>query len=193
MKLSRFFKFNFIKYYNTSMTFTNRLYTETKDSHTQVDRHPFVSMIRTNKLAGEMYVNFNKICIREIQTVLQLKDKQLYSKLYKDVGIPEIDTTQTFDDLLNHCRKYSLESAYQFYLGLLFGGNMLKKMLPEHNDFLTCENSKQLIIDFKTYLCNNVSESDQDIFIYNVNKSYVLIKGVFDEFYARLNNKVDIQ
>ena len=49
-----------------SMSFTNRLYAETKDSHTQVDRHPFVSMIRTNKLAGEMYVNFNKICIQEI-------------------------------------------------------------------------------------------------------------------------------
>jgi len=90
------------------MSFTNRLYAETKDSHTQVDRHPFVSMIRTNKLAGEMYVNFNKICIQEIQTVLQLKDTELYSKLYKDIGMLEIDTTQTLDELLNHCRKYSL-------------------------------------------------------------------------------------
>jgi hypothetical protein len=173
------------------MSFTNRLYTETKDSHTEVDRHPFVSVIRKNKLAGEMYINFNKVCIHEIQTVLQLKDKQLYSKLYKDIDIPEIYTTQTLNELLNHCRKYPLESAYQFYLGILFGGNMLKKMLPEHNDFLTYENSKQLITDLKTYLCNNVSESDQQIFIHNVNKSYVLIKRLFDEFYDKCSNISD--
>lgn len=169
------------------MSFTDKLYLATKDSHTIVDRHSFVSMIRKDKLAGEMYINFNKICIYEIQNVLELRDKKLQSNLYRDFDIPEIYITSTLQELLAHCKKYPLESAYQFYLGLLFGGNMLKRMLPEHYDFLTYEGPKELITEFKDYLCNNVTESEQDIFINNVNKSYELIKKLFDEFYNKLN------
>jgi hypothetical protein len=171
--------------------FTERLYIETKDSHTAVDRHPFVSMIRKDRLAGEMYINFNKICIHELQQVLELKDKNLQSRLHRDIDIPDIFITNTLSTLLTHCRKYSLESAYQFYLGLLFGGNMLKRMLPEYHEFLTYHDSKELVSNFKEYLCNNVKNQDQDIFIDNVNESYKLIKTLFDEFYARLNNKLD--
>lgn len=172
------------------MSFTDKLYNETKESHKVVDRHPFVSMIRNNKIAGEMYINFNKICIHEIQTVLELKDKPLQNKLYRDIDIPELFITNTLNELLIHCKKYPLESAYQFYLGLLFGGNMLKRMLPEAHEFLTYNNSKELIDRFKTYLCNNVPVSEQDTFIDNVNKAYDLIKKLFDEFYSRLNNKL---
>lgn len=187
MTISTILKFNFILYLNT-MSFTDRLYTETKDSHTQVDRHAFVSMIRKNKLAGQIYINFNKICIHEIQNVLELKDKQLQHQLYRDIDIPEIYITPVLNELLNHCKKYPLESAYQFYLGLLFGGNMLKRMLPEYDDFLTYDNSKELIKTFKSYLCNNVPESDQDLFIENVNVSYTIIKKLFDEFYSKLSD-----
>lgn len=171
--------------------FTDRLYIETKDSHTAVDRHPFVSMIRKDKLAGEMYINFNKICIHELQQVLKLKDKNLQNKLNRDIEIPDLFITNTLSTLLQQCRKYPLESAYQFYLGLLFGGNMLKRMLPEYHEFLTYNDSKELIHEFKTYLCENISE--QDIFINNVNESYKLIKKLFDEFHTRLNNKSDIK
>lgn len=173
--------------------FTERLYMETKDAHTAVDRHPFVSMIRKNKLAGEMYINFNKICIHELQQVLKLKDEELQSRLHRDIDIPDFFITSTLSRLLIHCRKYPLESAYQFYLGLLFGGNMLKRMLPEYHEFLTYNDSKELVSNFKEYLCNNVKSQDQDIFIDNVNKSYKLIKILFDELYARLNNKLDIK
>jgi len=170
------------------MLFTERLYKETKDSHREVDKHPFVEMIRTNKLAAEMYINFNKICINEIQKVLILNDNDLYDKLYKDIIIPEIYINPALQELLNHCKKYPLESAYQFYLGLLFGGNMLKRMISEdHHEFLTHENSRILIKNFKQYLCDNVNETDQQEFINNVNKSYVLIKNLFDTFFKKIS------
>ena len=156
-------------------------YLETKAEHTIVDRHPFVSLIRKNKLAGQMYIDFNKICICEIQSVLKLKDVYLQNRLYRNNEKPEIYVSSTLLELLNHCKTYPLESAYQFYLGLLFGGNMLKKMLSEHNDFLTYDNPKELIIEFKQYICDDVT--DQDLFIENDNKSYRLIKKLFDEFY----------
>lgn len=173
------------------MLFTDKLYLETKESHKAVDKHPFVSLIRKNKLAGEMYINFNKICIGEIQKVLTLRDQRLLLELYRDIDIPDIYITNTLNELLTHCKKYPLESAYQFYLGLLFGGNMLKKMLPEAYDFLTYDNSKDLIHKFKTYLCNNVSLSEENEFIENVNKAYELIKKLFDEFYSKLNVKLE--
>lgn len=170
------------------MSFTERLYTETKDSHKIVDKHPFVSLIRKDKYAGDIYVNFNKLCINEIQKILDLQDKDLQKKLYRNFTLPDVYITPTYYELLDHCNKYPVESAYQFYLGLLFGGNMLKKMLPEHNDFLTYENSKQLIADFKLYLCKYISKvEDQEQFIDNVNKSYDIIKKLFDEFYEICN------
>lgn len=171
--------------------FTDRLYLETKDSHKAVDKHPFVSLIRKNKLAGEMYINFNKICIHEIQNILSLKDKALYNKLYKQIDIPDIYITKNLNTLLQHCRTYPLESAYQFYLGLLFGGNMLKRMIPEHADFLTYQDSKELIDEFKSYLCKNVNEEDK--FIQHVNKAYDIIKTVFDDFYNKFHVSLDVQ
>jgi len=180
------------------MSFTDILALATKDSHSHVDKHPFVSMIRKNKLAGEMYINFNKVCINEIQKVLKLKDINLQSNLHREfkvpcllskssVKVPDEVPSVILREILIHCKTYPLESAYQFYLGLLFGGNMLKRMLPEHNDFLTYENSKDLINNFKTYLCNNVDEIERIKFIENVNLSYILIKKLFDEFYDKLN------
>jgi heme oxygenase len=73
--------------------------------------------------------------------------------------------------------------GYAFYLGLLFGGNILKKMIPnkDEHDFFSFENPKQLITEFKNYLDNNVSNHDE--FISNVNEVYKLIKEIFDEFY----------
>lgn len=163
------------------MSFTEKLYLKTKAEHTIVDRHPFVSMIRKNKLAGQTYINFNKICICEIQSVLKLKDVHLQNRLYRNIEKPEMYVSSTLQELLNHCKTYPLESAYQFYLGLLFGGNMLKKMLSEYDDFLTYDNPKELIIEFKQCICDDVV--DQDLFIKNVNDAYRLIKKLFDEFY----------
>jgi hypothetical protein len=166
--------------------FTDRLYLETKESHTQVDRHPFVSLIRKDKVAGEMYINFNKICIHEIQNVLKLKDNNLSTKLYRDIDLQEMYISNTLFKLLNHCKTYPLESGYQFYLGLLFGGNMLKRMLPEHTSFLTYENNKELIKEFKSYLNKNID--NQDLFIKRVNEAYILIKQLFDEYHKKLTN-----
>lgn len=165
--------------------FTDRLYIETKDSHTQVDKHPFVSLIRKDKIAGDLYINFNKVCIYELQNVLKLNDNDLYKRLYRDIDLPEIYISKTLSDLLSHCKTYPLESAYQFYLGLLFGGNMLKRMLPEHTSFLTYENNQEVIKEFKNYLNTNVK--NEDLFIQRVNQAYKLIKVLFDEYYKKVN------
>jgi len=168
-----------------SLKFTDKLYKETKEMHSVVDRHPFVSL-KNNKLAGERYINFNKICIFELQQTLKLKDVNLQIKLYRDIEQPDIFISDTLCKLLRHCKEFPLESAYQFYLGLLFGGNILKKMLPDHCEFLTYNNKSELILELKDYLNKNVY--DQEKFINNVNTAYKLIKELFDEL---INYKIE--
>ena len=129
-------------------------------------------------MAGDMYVDFNMRCIEQIQEVLELQDQELYGRLRRDVQVDMTGRGVDMDELLEHCRMYPLESAYQFYLGLLFGGSMLKKMLPTHAEFLTYEDSQTLIKDFKAYLCSRVDDEDQ--FISRVNRCYGLIRVVFD-------------
>jgi hypothetical protein len=172
--------------------FTDRLYIETKDSHTVVDRHPFVSIMRKDEIAGEMYINFNKICIYELQQNLALKDVNLQSRLHRDIEQPDIYINDHLNELLILCKQYPLELEYMFKIGLIKGGNMLKKYIPKHaHEFVTFNNPNDLFNDFKNYLNENVS--NQVLFIKNVNDAYKLIKLCFDEFYTRLNNKLYIK
>lgn len=165
--------------------FTDKLYLDTKESHMMVDKHPFVSLIRSSELAGELYINFNKVCIYELQKTLKLKDLDLQSRLHRDIkkGLLNYDY-KGFEDLLRHCRSFPLESGYQFYLGLLFGGGMLRRMLKGHDSFLCYMDSVCLISDFKEYL--NGAVLNEGLFISRVNEGYRLIKMLFDEFYCEL-------
>lgn len=176
------------------MLFRNKLYENTKESHKVVDKHNFVNLIRTNKEAGELYINMNKICIKNIQEEIQIRlsngdsdwesFRLLFGKLYKDIDV-QFGRTKNMNELLERCIEYPLEHAYMFILGLLFGGKLLSRYLPEHTKFLQYDNSKELINDFKDYLDENVK--DQDEFINIVNKSYKLISEIFDDFCIKMD------
>jgi hypothetical protein len=172
------------------MKFTERLYLETKDTHKDVDKHSFVALIRKNDISAKLYIDLNKICIYELQKAFNLKDKQLQQGLFRDIDQPDMFINEPLNELLILCKQYPLALGYQWYLGILNGGNMLKKMIrdPVSQDFLTYQNSKQLIIDFKDYLDQSVTDPiKQEEFINVVNKSYKLIKLCFDKFIERFN------
>jgi len=179
--------------------FRDKLYESTKESHKVVDKHKFINLIRTNKEAGEMYINMNKICIsyiqKEIQKRLEYSNSNLesfrllFGKLYKDINVNFYVSPQ-MHLLLNRCKTYPLEHAYMFSLALLFGGKLLSKYLPDHIDFLKYDNSKELINEFKDYLDNNVVEGNK--FINIVNESYKLISEIFDEFYLKVESVTNL-
>ena len=163
------------------MNFTDILFLETKEYHKQVDKHHFTYLIKNNKNAGDLYINFNKLCIYNIFKTLKIKDNILYNKLEKqfNFNLPTIKISDNFNTLLLKCQEFPLEHSYMFILGLISGGNILKKyILTEHHTFLTFE--KNLSKDFKYYLNNSII--DQKTFIQNVKNSYILIKSIFDEF-----------
>ena len=177
--------------------FRQKLYNNTKRSHKEVDRHKFVNLIRNNKDASEMYINMNKICIKHIQNEIQQRlentesdfqsFRSLFDKLYKDIKV-DCEVSSNMNKLLNRCKEHPLEHGYMFILGLLFGGKILSKYLPNHLEFLTYNNQNELIDEFKDYLDNNVK--DQNNFINIVNDSYKLISEIFDEFYANIEKNL---
>jgi hypothetical protein len=168
------------------MDFTSRLFLETKQFHKLVDDHSFTNNIKNSKNIGDIYINFNKMCIESIQQIEVASDfTEIYKKLYRE--------TFTFDDiyisnelnlLIERCKKYPLEHSYLFYLGLLSGGNILKKYISEkHHLFLTFENPNILRKEFKDYLNNKIkTKEQQENFIKIVSETYLLIKKCFDKF-----------
>ena len=164
------------------MDFCKRLYIETKDYHKQVDIHPFVELIKVQEDAGKNYMIFNIKCIEEIQKHIKLKDVILQEKLYRKNTFDENLTknSKSLELLIERCKAYPLEHLYMFILGLLKGGNILKKSISEeYHEYLTYTNPKELSVEFKNYL--NVNVINEDLFIENVKKSYDLIKNVFDD------------
>ena len=82
--------------------------------------------------------------------------------------------------------KYPLEHSYMFYLGIMFGGNLLTKFVPESKDFFKFDNSSKLVKEFKDYINKTVDTKEkQDSFIKIVNDSYNIIALIFDEFYKK--------
>lgn len=179
------------------MQFTDILRNSTYNSHKTVDNHKFVTLIRTDKCSGKIYVHFNQICINIIQNTLKNTNNKLiktnfYKKMYRDIEVFDFFISNNLLTLLNRCEEFPLEHSYMFFLGLLFGGNLLTKFLPESTEFFKFENSNQLIKDFKDYINKTVDTKEkQESFINIVNESYAIIALIFDEFYnkySKFNN-----
>lgn len=171
------------------MSFTDLLRKSTQESHVVVDNHKFVELIRTNKCSGKIYVNFNKICINVIQNNLsnELMKTSFYKKMHREIEQLDFFISNNLLELLDRCELYPLEHSYMFFFGLLYGGNLLTKFLPESTEFFKFENPSKLIKDFKDYLNKTVNTKEkQESFIKIVNESYTIIALIFDEFYKKL-------
>jgi dGTP triphosphohydrolase len=165
------------------MIFTDKLRKDTMNTHRQVDRHVFVVEMKENKEKAIKYIKFNEKCIYEIQKTLEMKDNDLQNMLYRDIQNSCLNNNSlNMENLLERCRQHPLCHAYMFYLGLLSGGNLLRKYIPvEYTGLLDFQEEPQYVIQrFKTYL--NTHVVDQDNFINEVNASYKLIQKCFDEF-----------
>lgn len=167
--------------------FSKILHDSTIHEHSKVDKHPFVEKIKINKVAGNLYINFNKVCL----DVIQKNNKNEFIKsLHKDIFIEtDFYINNDVNKLLERCKMYPFEHGYMFGLGLLYGGNMLKKYLPEHTEFLTFTDSKNKIKLFKETLDEITDVDEQNKFIKVVNDSYEIIYRIFETFNNRINKK----
>lgn len=177
------------------MLFTDRLRHETKISHQGVDAHPFISEIRKSPNQAIKYMLFNECCIHNIQQTLDMSDnKPLESLLFRDCTSDQCMRLLYCDcpewvELLQACRDYPMEHAYMFYLGLLAGGNMLRRYIPNSYQHLlefgedgTDNYSRKIITEFKNYLNSKITDTiSQEAFINRVQQSFQLISKCFDK------------
>ncbi len=174
-----------------SKDFTTRLFQDTREMHSAVDKHPFVKAMREVSERGHDYVRFNEVCVLYLQRTLSLP-KDLKQRLHRSVASSEEEYTDlqqrspSIHILLERCERYPLEHAYMFYLGLLKGGRILSRFVD-----LGClaydkdDADDTLVDDFKAYLDFTItSESSQTAFINIVKDSYEIIAKCFDEFFS---------
>lgn len=164
-------------------TFTYNLYENTKELHKEIDLHDFVKLIKINPIAGDIYIEFNKLCIYYIQNELKDNLNDIYKKLYRENCNPDyfIEKNINLNNLILQCRNFPIENSYLFYLGILKGGNLLKRYIHDkHHEFLSYQDSNTLVNSFKEYL--NKEDFNKAEFISNVKESYRLIKLCFDDF-----------
>lgn len=196
-----------------TVTFSSKLKEETKEKHKILDTHPFVKSIFTktnptgstpikeNTTTG-YYLDLHLIILNEIKLIL----KERSGEFPEYFGVFNKDYHQQHEvtnNLLNyksvillinkiHIDAYNkellLSHMYIWWLGVLYGGQMIKRSIIKKNPDLLeytslifdfdC-NVKEFIIDFKDYLDITIIHKDE--FIENVNIVYTFIKNVFDE------------
>lgn len=182
-------------------SFTNRLFHATRDRHSRVDRHPFIDQIREQPMQAWKYICLNEYCIASLQTTLTMDNDYawLQQRLWRP--IPETVWPRRDDNvftdhewecvrpLVDRCRQFPLEHAYMFYLGLLKGGNMLRKSMSFADDaerlhrvdrLLAFDDASELVSGFKAYLDHHELVIDPDDFIDRVRSSYDSIAQCFD-------------
>lgn len=197
---------------NSSRTFTERLKEETRDNHKILDTHYFVKSIfkqsdeRNDKqysTTTEYYLDLHLIMLHEINFLLQQSQFNFQESFNCFLNNDYSKRPDVKNDILN-CKsmislinKLHMDSRnkellsshmYIWWLGVLYGGQMIKRSINKQNPHLSeytdlifdldC-NVKEFILYFKEYLNNSIIQKDD--FINNVNTVYLLIKDVFDE------------
>jgi heme oxygenase len=193
-------------------SFTKRLKEETKVNHKILDTHYFVKSIFSNGAVNEeksdytattgYYLDLHLLMLNEIQLILKESLYQ-FPEYFKEFNKDYNKQQEVNNDIINYKSVISLinklhsdsrnkelllSHMYIWWLGVLYGGQMIKRSITKRNPHLldytnlifnfNC-NTKTFIFDFKEYLENSIN--NQDHFIDNVNEVYLLIQDVFDE------------
>jgi heme oxygenase len=187
------------------MTFTLKLKQETADKHKELDTHPYIKKMYNNtqddytiKINLKYYLDLHCILldimynnIKQMKSYPSFVDQFNKGKIYKEMITTKLYNLNSVKNLISNISDDNMMAyCYAFYLGILYGGQIIKKLIKRTNDEKLINQSeilfefnydkKALINDIKNYLDNNVK--NEDIFIKEVNKIYDLTKIVFTDF-----------
>lgn len=189
--------------------FTLRLKKATKDNHTKLDTHEFVKGLYKddNDKSALYYLELHYIILKELQKVINGGDFETidcfkyFDKDYSRFNLSDLGDLGSIERVINKISEDKndkvlfMSHLYIWWLGVLFGGQMIKKLLNKKDDLkeyidiifnFEC-NSRDLIRDFKDYLNELISSDEcEEIFIKNVNEVYLMIGKVFDEIINKM-------
>ena len=189
--------------------FTLRLKKATKENHTKLDTHEFVKGLykEYNDKNALYYLELHYIILKELQKLINDTESdsidcfKYFDKDYSIFKLSDLGELGSVKGVINKIREDKnddvlfMSHLYIWWLGVLFGGQMIKKLLNKNEELMEyidvmfnfeC-NSRDLIRDFKDYLNELISSDECDErFIKNVNEVYLMIGKVFDEIINKM-------
>ena len=198
-------------YFNFDAKFTDILKQETKQNHDIVDRHDFVKLLfnKDTKII-KLYIDLHCV-IFELLKIKKPKNfpNECYNAFNKEYTYTDIEYICEFNNVYNYVfdiyyitntdSEHNLSELdllshyYCWYLGVLYGGQMIKKVIPEnfkpqYDLIFNIEHKDRYIKLIKNYINERIKEKEEQIyFIDNVNKIYKNIKNIFDEMFKKNN------
>lgn len=182
-------------------SFTLKLKTETMSNHKALDTHPFVKNMYkedVSKINVQYYLDLHFIILKFMESKIknEIKDYPNFVDTFNYNKNYEIKDLTYFNSIQKLIENISIDNiyayCYSYYLGILFGGQIIKKLINKTNDEVLINkgnmlfnfecDKKELIKNIKDFLEITIKEDKQDDFINQVNNIYLLTKDVFDEF-----------
>lgn len=165
------------------MELCKRTFLYTKELHRLVDNHIIIKEIHKEEYA-KCYTNLIEMVLfvleMKMKTSVDLITDKLYRKLIRRPQINKVDFNDVIKKLMKDFDNPLLLKShiYIWYLSLVSGGKILKKILPEEYSYLFDfeENTKE---ELKEYI-DDIALFDYTEFIENVKMIYMLIKQHFD-------------
>ena len=193
--------------------FTLRLKRETYDNHTVLDTHIFVKSLYDEcyNRNVEYYLELHYIILNELNVLINKKGREsfpnFFDYFYKEYIVYNGSDLKQHKSVKILLDKIIIDSdnselflchLYIWWLGVLFGGQIIKKLINKNNNTLSnltsvifdfdCD-SRELVREFRKHLNSTIVEEDK--FIKNVNETYLIIRDVFDELTDSNEPKAD--
>jgi heme oxygenase len=189
--------------------FTLRLKKATKQNHTKLDTHEFVKGLykEDNDKNAVYYLELHYIILKELQVLINDSKSdtvdcfKYFDKDYSIFKLSDLGELESVKGMIKKIRDDKndevlfMSHLYIWWLGVLFGGQMIKKLLNKNEELkeyidamfnFECS-SRDLIRDFKDYLNQLISNDECEMkFIKHVNEMYLMIGEIFDEIINKM-------
>jgi hypothetical protein len=155
-----------------------KTYCETKELHKLVDNHKLVKEIHLPENT-KIYIDLVEMVLFILEmNFFQLEKSDIFAKLRRNPPITSVIFSDIIKKIMNDMDNVVLYKSqiYLWYLSLMAGGRILKKVLPEKYNYLFTFDIKKE--DLKSYI-NQIPEEQHVEFIENVKITYKLIEEHF--------------
>ena len=167
-----------------------------KEQHDRAENHPFVKVLLSGNIDKRLYAEFlyNQYFIYSAlekaadRIIDDLEGIRRTSKILEDLkeldqfDLKVMPSTVAYMDYLTHADltdEELLAHIYVRHMGDMFGGQMIKKVIPGSGKIYDFEDRSELIKDLRLRLNDDMAEEANDVFEYAI--------GLFEDFKNEYN------
>lgn len=173
----------------------------TKQNHDVIEQHPFFKDLLSGRLSDAAYANYlgqllplyisieNNLCKKnwpiDLITSIRIADD---IKKYREIVDIDTKVWPVAMEWINHfySKPVLLQKTdlYIRWLADLYGGQILKNRV-KFNSKYSFKNARRCIQIVRKYIEEGINDSNKEMFVYEVNKSYDLHYKLVDQIYEK--------